>query len=128
MDATYDEWQSKFDQPTSQLITTLYQDYNGSKRRTKSKSICAQLASKQATAELGGGAGKYQLVAGLPPRDHLVQRAGSNIKPPATVKQFKEKTICINIQDLEKKSLAHRKLSTGTAALHNYFYKDTNAP
>lgn len=24
MDSTYDEWQSKFDQPTSQLITTLY--------------------------------------------------------------------------------------------------------
>lgn len=57
----------------------------------------------------------------------MTQRAGNNLRPPPAVKQFKEKTICINIQDLGKKTFAHRKLSSVTTALRTDFCMD-NSP
>lgn len=126
-DSSFNEWQSKFDQPTSQLMTTLYQDYNGSKRRGKSRSICTQQPSRHSTWE--AGAAKQSIASVNQSSREMIGRAGNNLKPPPpSVKQFKEKTMYININDLGQKSFGHRKLSSVTTAMHNDFSADNRSP
>lgn len=58
----------------------------------------------------------------------MTGRAGNHLKPPPpSVKQFKEKTMYININDLGQKSFGHRKLSSVTTAVHNDFSADNRS-
>lgn len=66
-------------------------------------------------------------IASSNPSREVAQRVAHGLKPPASEKQFKEKTIYININDIGKKGFGHRKLSSVAPTVRNDFNVDNRA-